>query len=81
MNEVIALDPQGKYTRDKIKEFIEFNDKQLNLAEDEDLLVFFGPTMYGVYFFQFLKNYHDKFDQIRAGTYVPTKLKNKLTLT
>ncbi len=77
----ILLDPQGKYTRSQIKEFVQLNDKQLSLAEDEDLLVFFGSTMYGIYFFQFLKNYHDKFDEIRAGTYVPKKLKNKLTLT
>jgi hypothetical protein len=53
---MILIEPQKKYNKKEIMELLEYNSKQLQEAITKKLLVFTDETMYGVYFFQFLKN-------------------------
>jgi len=53
---MIVIEPERKYTRKEIMAFLEYNKEQLTDAENRKFIVFTGEYMYGVYFFQFLKN-------------------------
>lgn len=64
----IIIDPQKKYTRSEVKTFLEFEEDQLKLAEKNNLIHFFGSTIYGVYLFQFLKTNYKKLEEIKQGT-------------
>jgi hypothetical protein len=64
----ITIDPQRKYTRNEVKTFLEFEEDQLKLAEKNNLISFFGATIYGIYFFQFLKTNYKKLEEIKQGT-------------
>ena len=64
----ITIDPQKKYTRSEVKTFLEFEEDQLKLAEKNNLINFFGSTIYGIYLFQFLKTNYKKLEEIKQGT-------------
>ena len=71
----ITLVPEKKYTKNEVRDILGFTDVQLKLAEDDEIVTFFGKTMYGLYLFQFLAHKHDTLIEIRNGTYVPKKKK------
>lgn len=70
---MIEIDPQRKYTRPEIMELLEFNTEQMNTAISQKLIIFpenmtkSVPTMYGIYFFQFLKTNCEKLEKIKHG--------------
>jgi hypothetical protein len=53
---MIQIEPLKKYNKKEIMAFLEFNEAQLKLAEQQKLIVFFDGFMYGVYLFQFLRD-------------------------
>jgi hypothetical protein len=70
---MIEIDPQRKYTRTEVMKMLEFNVEQLNVAISRKLIIFpenmtrTEPTMYGIYFFQFLMTNCEKLERIKNG--------------
>ena len=58
------VDFSKKYSKQDIKDFLDYDDKQLKIAEERKYLNFEGNSMYGIYFFQFLKNSVKKLEEI-----------------
>lgn len=63
--EKIIIDPMRKYSKKEIMDLLQFNQKQLDLAIGEKLLMFSENCMYGVYFFQFLSINTNKLEKIK----------------
>ncbi len=64
---MITIDPMKKYNRKEILSLLEFTEEQLKKAESDHLISFFDGSMYGLYFFQFLKSNASKLEQIKTG--------------
>lgn len=62
---MINIEPFKKYTRKDIQTLLEFTDAQLKAAEQKKLIVMFDGTMYGISFFQFLKQNHLELEKIK----------------
>ena len=54
---MVILEPLKKYSKKEIMALLSFNEAQLKAAEQKKWLVFFDGNMYGIYFFQFLRDY------------------------
>lgn len=60
----VIIIPEKKYSKKEISDILQYNSKQLEAAEKQKLIVFQDNTIYGVYFFQFLRNNHIKLEEI-----------------
>lgn len=65
---IIEIDPGFKYSKEDIKKFLCFSEKQLLEAEKRKLIDFSNNSyMCGLYFFQFLKANCKKLEEIYNG--------------
>jgi hypothetical protein len=64
---MIHIEPFKKYTKKEIMAFLEYNEAQLKLAEQQRLVVFFDGCMYGVYLFQFLRDNYKRLEDLRIS--------------
>jgi hypothetical protein len=71
----ITIIPEQKYTKKEVSDIFGFTESQMKLAEDDEVVSFFGKHMYGIYLFQYLSTRNKTFEQIRNGTYIPKKKK------
>lgn len=71
----VVIDPTQKYNKSEIQKILGFTTEQLKIAEKEKFIAFFGNITYGIYFFQALLKNSKSFEQIKAGTFVSTKVK------
>ena len=61
---MIDIEPTKSYSKADIKKLLDFTDKQLKIAEEQKLIIFSNNSIYGVYFFQFLKNNYKQLEAI-----------------
>jgi hypothetical protein len=63
----VEVELSKSYTKKEIQTFLQFSDVQLQRAMDAGLVKFDNNKMYGLFFFQFLKNNHKKLEIIHDG--------------
>lgn len=61
----IIIEPNKRYSKKEIMIFLQYDNKQLEVAENEKLISFSDGYIYGVYFFQFLRNNHLELEKIK----------------
>lgn len=62
---MINIEPFKKYSRKEIQILLDFTDIQLKTAEQKKFIILFDNTLYGIAFFQFLKQNHLELEKIK----------------
>lgn len=63
---MINIEPFKKYSRKEVQQLLEFDDAQLKIAEQKKLIIMFDGSVYGISFFQFLKQNHLELENIKG---------------
>jgi hypothetical protein len=65
---LVDIELSKRYSKSEIQNLLEYSDKQFTIAIERQYIKFEGNTMFGLFFFQFLRQNHKKLEELHGHT-------------